>query len=221
MASVVLWIVLAWVALHVVRWLSPSRRFDAALHSRQLSLSSCSLTYRRPLQAAEPRLAGSLLPGSWLLRHGRLLRLWFAVGAAVGLVVMAAGVALLWWHLFSLGGRCAATLSHWADHGSLLSPHSPHSPTGIQPPAPVPQQAQIQQVRSVPSQPPTLQLRPIVPGWTVPGSHWWVFGLALLVTGILHEYGHYLAARLYQIQVDAVGLFVTLVYPGMFEPRTG
>ena len=60
----------------------------------------------------------------------------------------------------------------------------------------------------------SMQLRPVLPGVTVPSSHWPHFLVALMLNAVLHELGHALAARTYGVKVLGGGLFVFLIFPG-------
>ncbi|XP_049605011.1 membrane-bound transcription factor site-2 protease [Syngnathus scovelli] len=59
-------------------------------------------------------------------------------------------------------------------------------------------------------------LQVVVPGVNLPTSHLAYFFLALLLSGIIHELGHAVAALREQVRVNGFGVFVFVVYPGAF-----
>ncbi|XP_062335514.1 membrane-bound transcription factor site-2 protease [Osmerus eperlanus] len=60
----------------------------------------------------------------------------------------------------------------------------------------------------------TLQV--VVPGVNLPVSQLAYFFSALLLSGIIHELGHAVAALREQVRVNGFGMFVFVVYPGAF-----
>lgn len=63
---------------------------------------------------------------------------------------------------------------------------------------------------------PTIPILPLIPGWTIPGYHTPVVLGALLTTALVHEAGHFLAARYASVPVRSFGLFLLLLFPGAF-----
>ncbi|RKP15095.1 hypothetical protein BJ684DRAFT_18552 [Piptocephalis cylindrospora] len=63
---------------------------------------------------------------------------------------------------------------------------------------------------------PTIPILPLIPGWTIPGYHAPVVLGALLLTALVHEAGHALAARHAMVPVRSYGLFLLLLFPGAF-----
>jgi S2P endopeptidase len=59
-------------------------------------------------------------------------------------------------------------------------------------------------------------LTPVIPGVNVPTSHLGYYVLALLVAGVLHEFGHAFAAVSEKCRINAFGMFLMGVYPGAF-----
>ncbi|WAR08846.1 MBTP2-like protein, partial [Mya arenaria] len=59
-------------------------------------------------------------------------------------------------------------------------------------------------------------LTPIMPGVNLPASQISYYMLTLLVCGILHEFGHAIAAIREQVRVNGFGLFLMLIYPGAY-----
>uniref|UniRef100_A0A671XL38 Membrane-bound transcription factor site-2 protease n=1 Tax=Sparus aurata TaxID=8175 RepID=A0A671XL38_SPAAU len=60
----------------------------------------------------------------------------------------------------------------------------------------------------------TLQV--VVPGVNLPTSQLVYFFSALLLSGVIHELGHAVAALREQVRVNGFGMFVFVVYPGAF-----
>lgn len=59
-------------------------------------------------------------------------------------------------------------------------------------------------------------LTPVMPGVNVPVQHLSYFFAVLLVSGVLHELGHAIAAVREQVRINGFGIFVMVVYPGAF-----
>ncbi|KAM4606186.1 membrane-bound transcription factor site-2 protease [Polymixia lowei] len=59
-------------------------------------------------------------------------------------------------------------------------------------------------------------LQVVVPGVNLPTSQLAYFFSALLLSGIIHELGHAVAALREQVRVNGFGMFVFVVYPGAF-----
>lgn len=57
---------------------------------------------------------------------------------------------------------------------------------------------------------------PVIPGITLPISHFWYYLLALLMCGIFHEAGHALAAAKENLGIRSTGIFLYILYPGAF-----
>lgn len=60
----------------------------------------------------------------------------------------------------------------------------------------------------------TLQV--VVPGVNLPTSQLAYFFIALLLSGVIHELGHAVAALREQVRVNGLGMFIFVVYPGAF-----
>ncbi|XP_063730150.1 LOW QUALITY PROTEIN: membrane-bound transcription factor site-2 protease [Eleginops maclovinus] len=60
----------------------------------------------------------------------------------------------------------------------------------------------------------TLQV--VIPGVNLPTSQLAYFFIALLLSGVIHELGHAVAALREQVRVNGFGMFVFVVYPGAF-----
>ncbi|XP_034021880.1 membrane-bound transcription factor site-2 protease-like isoform X2 [Thalassophryne amazonica] len=59
-------------------------------------------------------------------------------------------------------------------------------------------------------------LQVVVPGVNLPVSQLGYFFIALLLSGVIHELGHAVAALREQVRVNGFGMFVFVVYPGAF-----
>ncbi|CAD6188526.1 unnamed protein product [Caenorhabditis auriculariae] len=59
-------------------------------------------------------------------------------------------------------------------------------------------------------------LIPIIPGFNLPWEHLPVFMLVLIISTLVHEFGHARAATTNNIRVNGFGLFLFGVYPGAF-----
>ncbi|KAI1314393.1 Membrane-bound transcription factor site-2 protease [Mortierella claussenii] len=57
---------------------------------------------------------------------------------------------------------------------------------------------------------------PVIPGVTLPLSHLPYYLIALLVSGIVHEAGHAIAAAREKTGVSSTGIFLYILYPGAF-----
>nr|XP_020458153.1 membrane-bound transcription factor site-2 protease [Monopterus albus] len=59
-------------------------------------------------------------------------------------------------------------------------------------------------------------LQVVVPGVNLPTSQLAYFFIALLLSGVIHELGHAVAALREQVRVNGFGMFVFVMYPGAF-----
>ncbi|XP_056440625.1 membrane-bound transcription factor site-2 protease isoform X1 [Gadus chalcogrammus] len=59
-------------------------------------------------------------------------------------------------------------------------------------------------------------LQVVIPGVNLPTSQLLYFFSALLLSGVIHELGHAVAALREQVRVNGFGMFVFVVYPGAF-----
>eukprot|EP01126_Amoeba_proteus_P045639 TRINITY_DN5124_c0_g1_i10.p1 TRINITY_DN5124_c0_g1~~TRINITY_DN5124_c0_g1_i10.p1 ORF type:complete len:374 (-),score=50.57 TRINITY_DN5124_c0_g1_i10:888-2009(-) len=59
-------------------------------------------------------------------------------------------------------------------------------------------------------------LTPMLPGVNIPYSQLMYYFVSLLISGIIHEFGHAIAAVVEGLPVEGFGLFVTLAYPGAY-----
>ena len=59
-------------------------------------------------------------------------------------------------------------------------------------------------------------LVPVLPGVNLPADQTVYYFLALFLCGIVHEFGHAIAASREQVRVNGFGVFVTFIFPGAF-----
>ncbi|KAG0032119.1 Membrane-bound transcription factor site-2 protease [Podila clonocystis] len=141
----------------------------------------------------------------------RFWRLWYGFGVAFGLLAMVLGWALLMYaaiRLISLAVGYFMTL--WPLGGNS---------TGQESTAHVQSRSRFSK-RDLPaendSEDEGMVLVPIIPGVTLPISHLPYYLIALLVSGVVHEAGHAIAAARERIQISSSGIFLYILYPGAF-----
>ncbi|XP_060755692.1 membrane-bound transcription factor site-2 protease isoform X1 [Neoarius graeffei] len=59
-------------------------------------------------------------------------------------------------------------------------------------------------------------LQVVVPGVNLPVSQLAYFFIAILVSGVIHEFGHGVAALREQVRLNGFGMFLFVIYPGAF-----
>ncbi|XP_035272278.1 membrane-bound transcription factor site-2 protease isoform X1 [Anguilla anguilla] len=59
-------------------------------------------------------------------------------------------------------------------------------------------------------------LQVVVPGVNLPVSQLAYFFIAILISGVIHEFGHGVAALREQVRLNGFGMFVFVIYPGAF-----
>lgn len=59
-------------------------------------------------------------------------------------------------------------------------------------------------------------LVPIIPGVNLPSSQFFYYFLTLFLSGLVHEFGHAIAATSNNVRVNGFGLFIIFVFPGAF-----
>lgn len=55
-----------------------------------------------------------------------------------------------------------------------------------------------------------------IPGWNLPASHAILVFFALLISGMIHEFGHALASAREHVSIHGAGVFLTYIFPGAF-----
>jgi S2P endopeptidase len=103
-------------------------------------------------------------------RYPRFWSCWFDVGVVAGVLLMLTSLLVLTWNLWTLIVQCWTA---W-----MVLPEAEQLSSGAA--------AAVVTVAPV--------LTPIVPGANVPLSHLIHYFLALLIAGVLHEFGHAIAA---------------------------
>ncbi|KAF9195676.1 Membrane-bound transcription factor site-2 protease [Haplosporangium sp. Z 11] len=159
-------------------------------------------------------------------RLARFWRVWYGLGVMFGMLAMVLGWALLAFAAFKLLSLAVMFLLSLWPLGSWESEHQQ-----------LQQQHQRDQSSVNPSRlrkrdlavdtgaPPIVHggsseddmvFIPVIPGVTFPLSHLPYYLLALLVSGVIHEAGHAIAAAREKIQVSSTGIFLYILYPGAF-----
>lgn len=207
----------------------------ARAEARGWTLGGVSLSYgtsRLPMGLTAPLLDEQrLLTGGGLQlqrsHRSHFKHIWFGLGGLAGVVLMLVGVAVLWSNLASNAGAVGAAVLRWgldpgtsgvaseaavADGGGSSSSQggAGHGAHVARAGGPLGSRGTAQYGEAAGS----MQLRPVLPGVTVPSSHWPHFLVALMINAVLHELGHALAARTYGVKVLGGGLFVFLIFPG-------
>ena len=59
-------------------------------------------------------------------------------------------------------------------------------------------------------------LVPVLPGVNLPSNQRVYYFLALFICGIIHEFGHGIAASREQVRVNGFGIFVMFIFPGAY-----
>ncbi|CAF0952100.1 unnamed protein product [Brachionus calyciflorus] len=59
-------------------------------------------------------------------------------------------------------------------------------------------------------------LVPVLPGVNLPSSQIWYYFSALFLCGIVHEFGHAVAASREQVRVNGFGVFLMFIFPGAY-----
>lgn len=190
---------------------------SSSSHSNSYSyLNSNSHSHAGPFASYASSGENLLAPPGLAVRRERagssgLLRLWFAAGGVVGVALMLLGVVVLWANLASAASACGAALLNWSFEDTAHATAARDTATGG---APRPVQTRSAPPPVVGGQNSGLKLQPVLPGVTVPASHWPYFLIALFLNAVVHELGHALAARAYNVGVEGAGVFLFLLYPG-------
>ncbi|NXL02545.1 MBTP2 protease, partial [Mesembrinibis cayennensis] len=126
---------------------------------------------------------------NWGRWKPRFLYLWFSIGMVFGIVAMFGSVILL-------GKTLMQTLTQMLTEAPKAQ-----------------NDRMLQVVVSVVSS--GLYLR-VVPGVNLPVSQLTYFFSAILISGVIHEVGHGVAAIREQVRFNGFGIFIFIVYPGAF-----
>ncbi|KAF9095705.1 Membrane-bound transcription factor site-2 protease [Mortierella sp. GBA35] len=149
----------------------------------------------------------------------RFWRVWYGLGVVFGLLAMVAGWALLMYAAIQLVSFAVTALMNIWPQGSS------GSRTGQDAPPPllnrfrkrdVAVDAATGMTTTGDSGESGMVLNPMIPGVTLPLAHLPYYLIALLVSGIIHEAGHAIAAAREKTQVSSTGIFLYILYPGAF-----
>lgn len=77
-------------------------------------------------------------------------------------------------------------------------------------------QTLTQMLTEAPTAPNDRMLQVVVPGVNLPVSQLTYFFSAILISGVIHEVGHGVAAIREQVRFNGFGIFIFIVYPGAF-----
>eukprot|EP00051_Salpingoeca_urceolata_P019500 m.285411 g.285411 ORF g.285411 m.285411 type:complete len:533 (-) comp19433_c1_seq11:1738-3336(-) len=193
---------IGWFVIAVVDFLlglTCGRRYSAFLATRNIELGLGQLRLR------------TIRFNRYFFRLGRFQQrcwaIWFGLGTIVGVVAMVLAPVVL---VVSLWSSFQLLLPHlWAVF--VPSGHDGHhAAADATMPVAVPRAASS---GGHPSRP---VLTAIVPGVTVPLSHFGYLFLTIVVSALLHEMGHAVAAVVEGVRVQGFGAFVFFIYPGAF-----
>ncbi|KAF9137633.1 Membrane-bound transcription factor site-2 protease [Mortierella sp. GBA39] len=147
----------------------------------------------------------------------RFWRVWYGLGVLFGLLAMIVGWSLLAYAAFQLVSVAVVSLMNLWPLGSSESKNN-------QDPLPLNRFRKRDVV--IDTAPATSSTRgsgdsdmvliPMIPGVTLPLSHLPYYLIALLVSGVIHEAGHAIAAAREKTQVSSAGIFLYILYPGAF-----
>lgn len=186
-SSPIFLILLFWTALYVADLVL--QRFCTRRYTAVLEAWGLQLSPGH-VQAKTTRL------NRWIFRLGRALpgfwSVWFSMGTVFGVAALVAGPFLL-----------AANLVYFV-YSIVPSLIGLSAATSGADTLNATEQASVQ------------VLTPIIPGITVPASHFVYFVLCVFISGMLHELGHGLAAVVEGVRVQATGAFMAILYVGAF-----
>ncbi|KAG0294068.1 Membrane-bound transcription factor site-2 protease [Linnemannia gamsii] len=148
---------------------------------------------------------------------GRFWRVWYNLGVLFGLLAMIVGWTLLAFAAFQLVSAAVVSLISLWPLGSSESRNNQDAPLTLN------RFRKRDVVDTAPATSPPggtgdseMVLIPMIPGVTLPLSHLPYYLIALLVSGVIHEAGHAIAAAREKVQVSSTGIFLYILYPGAF-----
>uniref|UniRef100_H2SIL8 Membrane-bound transcription factor site-2 protease n=1 Tax=Takifugu rubripes TaxID=31033 RepID=H2SIL8_TAKRU len=194
----------AWCAVYLADTLlrsSPTYRFsyESWLASRGLMLSPFHVRWQTTMFNRLFAYCARINP--------RALYLWFNGGLVFGIVAMLGSVVLLIQTLQQTLAQMTTNNPRMGAQQALqvvVRTHAHHICTGNL------------CALSLFSSQPLFVCRLQVPGVNIPTSQLAYFFIALLLSGVIHELGHAVAALREQVRVNGFGMFVFVVYPGAF-----
>ncbi|KAG0249887.1 Membrane-bound transcription factor site-2 protease [Mortierella polycephala] len=159
-------------------------------------------------------------------RLARFWRVWYGLGVAFGMLAMVLGWALLLFAGFKLLFLAITPLLSLWRLGSWESGHQQQQQQhqkdqGSVNPSRFRKRDLAVDTGATPSvhggsSEDDMVFIPVIPGVTFPISHLPYYLLALLVSGVIHEAGHAIAAAREKTQVSSTGIFLYILYPGAF-----
>ncbi|CAG8557475.1 2958_t:CDS:2 [Acaulospora morrowiae] len=137
-------------------------------------------------------------------RTPKFWRIWFDVGVFVGLLTMIAGIIIMtvagWRLLVELFGV------YWKVETEFPEVQTKFVKRGFE------DENSVQHEKDKSNQ----VFVPVIPGITLPISHFAYYLIALLICGVIHEAGHAIAAETEKLKIESTGLFLYILYPGAF-----
>ncbi|KAF9909362.1 Membrane-bound transcription factor site-2 protease [Linnemannia zychae] len=144
-------------------------------------------------------------------------RVWYGLGVVFGLLAMIVGWGLLLYAAFQLVSVAVAALMNlWPLRSSESSTSHDPLPVNKFRKREVVIDSALATSASGSSGDSDMVLIPMIPGVTLPLSHLPYYLIALLVSGVIHEAGHAIAAAREKTQVSSTGIFLYILYPGAF-----
>ncbi|KAF9429872.1 Membrane-bound transcription factor site-2 protease [Podila epigama] len=144
----------------------------------------------------------------------RFWRIWYGCGVAFGLLAMVLGWLLLAYAAVKLVYVAVVYLLTLLPF-SAANPGGQASDMHLQVQHPTRFQKRDFSDESA-SKEDDMVLVPIIPGITLPLSHLPYYLIALLVSGLVHEAGHAVAAARERTQISSSGIILYILYPGAF-----
>ncbi|CAO3570425.1 unnamed protein product [Mortierella alpina] len=145
-------------------------------------------------------------------------RVWYGLGVCFGMLAMALGWVLLLFAAIKLLSWAGSSLWALALSGSTIpNQHQLHDAGASRlRKRDLDDSMVVAASTGSESDNSGMVLIPIIPGITFPISHLPYYLIALLVSGVIHEAGHAVAAARERTQVSSTGIFLYILYPGAF-----
>ena len=186
-------------------------RYRAWLEKNGIKLSFLQLQFKSSRFGRYFYRLALLAPQFW--------RLWFTLGVFVvcilhvlGPILVAYNVAVMVWDMlpsFSFPQEPALPPELSGDtqaqqHQQLMMADGAGALASAPAPADAPRPAR------------QFEMRPMIPGINIPAEHAFVFFVVGLVSTLIHEAGHGIAAALHDVYIESCGIFLQAVLPGAF-----
>ncbi|KAF9337273.1 Membrane-bound transcription factor site-2 protease [Linnemannia elongata] len=144
-------------------------------------------------------------------------RMWYDLGVLFGLLAMIVGWSLLAYAAFQLVSVAVVSLMNlWPLGSSEIKSNQDPPPLNRFRKRDVVIDTAPATSSTGGSGDSDMVLIPMIPGVTLPLSHLPYYLIALLVSGVIHEAGHAIAAAREKTQVSSTGIFLYILYPGAF-----